>query len=574
MPFSNGQELELLVRDRAYDSAGYPYILLENPYPADHPNLEVRVYNTLLCQEEDLPDKMYVKVKIDAFGKITFKQDVERVLREHYEADKFYIFSVKSIERDVNTKAPYYELADEIYNHRCYFRGEQKHNVGDDIILKVKGFTNSGFLDLEEVERRGLEQIKTETAIPKEEERVNIDQTSPFANTEENGEVEFKTSIVYVPGSDKADVDKQIKTILRALAAFMNTEKGGTLYIGVHDKTKEVVGIEKDFENLNSSESDEFNYNASRDHYELKIRNSVVRLCSTYADSLLNFKFEEVNEKTYCQIDVKPADKPVYVNGNCLFVRHGNHINQLKGEEMSYYIVKKLAGNISRENSTINAEEILKLVSGYLSRITPGIPEGVELPPLRDPKEIDRWIIFYTKGYYLLQRTQSNEANVLFQVPIYKRRNDPRLIMCYDDGRINTVKYSDLKGRNLSGSRTYKYNYRFHNDGLMRLFIAEPTDYIVGKSVDSNGTVYVKLHSVSEYNTTQALHNQGRQFLPENHTMTAVGIIGPEHQQNVEHLIVARHERARTAGIPINNQSPLLRKEIAYIEALLKRMQE
>ena len=458
MPFSNGQELELLVRDRAYDSAGYPYILLENPYPAEHPNLEVRVYNTLLCQEEDLPDKMYVKVKIDAFDKITFKQDVERVLREHYEADKFYIFSVKSIERDVNTKAPYYELADEIYNHRCYFRGEQKHNVGDDIILKVKGFTNSGFLDLEEVERRGLEQIKTETAIPKEE-RVNIDQTSPFANIEENGEVEFKTSIVYVPGSDKADVDKQIRTILRALAAFMNTENGGTLYIGVHDKTKEVVGIEKDFENLNSSESDEFNYNASRDHYELKIRNSVVRLCSTYADSLLNFKFEEVNEKTYCQIDVKPADKPVYVNGNCLFVRHGNHINQLKGEEMSYYIVKKLAGNISRENSTINAEEILKLVSGYLSRITPGIPEGVELPTVRNLGEIDHWTVFYNDGRVIRQRVRStNEANVLIQVPIYKNINQPRLVLCYGNGYVNVLDYSEFR-RNTRLNRPFEVRW-------------------------------------------------------------------------------------------------------------------
>ena len=75
---------------------------------------------------------------------------------------------------------------------------------------------------------------------------------------DENQTLELKTSIAFPPGEGKANIGKQLYNILKELTAFMNT-KGGTLYIGVHDKSKKVVGIDGDYKFLNDDEEDDFN---------------------------------------------------------------------------------------------------------------------------------------------------------------------------------------------------------------------------------------------------------------------------------------------------------------------------
>ena len=62
--------------------------------------------------------------------------------------------------------------------------------------------------------------------------------------------MEYKTSIVFVPGkNNEANIDKQMSNIVHSLVAFMNAE-GGTLYIGIHDKTHEIVGFDNDFAHI------------------------------------------------------------------------------------------------------------------------------------------------------------------------------------------------------------------------------------------------------------------------------------------------------------------------------------
>jgi predicted HTH transcriptional regulator len=44
---------------------------------------------------------------------------------------------------------------------------------------------------------------------------------------------------------------------MRAIASFINTEGGGTLFIGVNDK-KEIIGLDKDYSTLSKKNSDGF----------------------------------------------------------------------------------------------------------------------------------------------------------------------------------------------------------------------------------------------------------------------------------------------------------------------------
>lgn len=229
MQYEVGKQYELQTVGIRRDSAGYNYIAIID----DKADKEYRVYNILKCQYDGLPKSIYVKVtKIDPDGRVRFKQDEARLMAEHYEKGKFYVFSVVEIKEDYNSKVPYYLVEDDFCQHRLYFKDEQKFQVGDDCILQVDGITDKGFLKLKEYKGDKSQEIEK-----------NI-----FGSivTNEDWKTEYKTSIAFPPGSTYANIDKQLGNIIRELVAFMNTE-GGTLFIGIHDKTKEVIGIKKDY---------------------------------------------------------------------------------------------------------------------------------------------------------------------------------------------------------------------------------------------------------------------------------------------------------------------------------------
>ena len=69
----------------------------------------------------------------------------------------------------------------------------------------------------------------------------------------ESGTVEFKTSMVYPANNDmQANQSKQTANVFRAVCAFLNSQTGGTLYLGVNDQGY-VVGLENDMKYLHCS---------------------------------------------------------------------------------------------------------------------------------------------------------------------------------------------------------------------------------------------------------------------------------------------------------------------------------
>ena len=94
------------------------------------------------------------------------------------------------------------------------------------------------------------------------------------------------------------------------------------------------------------------------------------------------------------------------------------------------------------------------------------------------------------------------------------------------------------------------------------------TDYLVGYSIDSNGIESVKLHAISDYNTTASATNQGSPFLPETSRVETYAVIGAEHKKNIAHLVVTKAKRSVDVGTPLT--SPTLKEEIEYLEKALK----
>ena len=575
MNYEVGKQYIMQVVGIRKDSAGYDYIALHD----DDPNKEYRVYNILKCQYDSLPEQLYVVVKsIDAFGKIKLRQDEEWLNRQHYEEGKLYAFEVTEVKEDYNTAAPYYIIEDDFTSHRYYFKGEQKYQVGDSCILEVAGFLDNGFLKFTEPKRY------EEAEIEKAPEPV-VDQTEirlkdawnnlPVLDIDGEGhKVELKSSIAFPPdGNGVANIDKQLKNILKELTAFMNAD-GGTLYIGIHDKTKKVVGIADDYAHLNDESEDAYSgqYKQDSDGYELKIRNTMDRLCQSVANSLITISFEKVKNKEYCKIEVRPARRPIFLCGTELYVRQGNRIKLLKRDEITFFITERMTVSIREvldtedielSNHSVDMEEIKQVIQKLMNerRSIPDIPQPKPL------NEIDFWVTWYEDGTWKRTRDKIDEANMYIQLPVYKDTKATVLAFCYSNGRVNTVEWSKFRrGANMNILQTKK-TWNVDNGNPKNIFLMLPTDYLVGYSVDSDGTTKVKLHSILDYPTNDSSNAKGGPFLPDDCSIKTYTVIGAEHRKMVAHLIVPKKKRSQEAGISLN--SVTCKAEIEYLEKVL-----
>ena len=572
MNYELGKQYEMKVVDIRVDSSGTNYIAVHD----DDPSKEYRVYNILKCQLESLPDTLYVTVKsIDMFGKVRFQQDVGRLNKEHYHKGKLYAFEVTDVKEDRNTNAPYYVIEDDFTSHYYYYKGAQKYNTGDSCILEVEGINDKGRLKLKEVKHVDANQVEKALELPKddtESKHANCWATLPVLDVgDENQTLELKTSIVFPPGESKADIDKQLLNILKELTAFMNTD-GGTLYIGIHDKSKKVTGIESDFKYLNDGE-DEYSgsYKKDKDGYELKIRNVMDKQCTSLANSLTKIEFDSLEGNMYCKITVQPARRPIFLDGTKLYIRQGNRVKMLKGDEISLFVYERMDNSIrnSRDMNNQSGDSLdadtLKAILRELINERNAIPRN--LPKPKDLGEIDYWIVWYEDSTWRRMRKKSEEKNVHIQVPVYKNLSDPILAFCYDTSRVNTVKLNDFRrGANLN--KIQKNGWSRTGDKPKNIFVMHATDFLVGYSVDSNGIESVKLHAISDYGTKASATNQGAPFLPDTSRIETYAVLGAEHKKSVAHLIVTKAKRSSEVGTPLN--SAVLESEIKYLEKILK----
>ena len=575
MNYEVGKQYEMNVVGIRVDTAGYNYIALHD----DDPNKEYRVYNILKCQYESLPDTLYVIVKsIDVFGKIKFAQDIARLNREHYHEGRLYAFDIKDVKEDLNTDTTYYELEDDFSSHRFYFDGEQKYQKGDSCILEVAGFNEKGSLILKEVKHSKDETVEK----PVEEVKDNTqDKLARFWDSlpilevgDESQTLELKSSIAFPPGEGKANIGKQLYTILKELTAFMNTD-GGTLYIGIHDKTKKVIGIEADYQFLNSDEKDEYNgsYKADNDGYELKIRNTMDRLCPSLANSLTTISFDALEGHKYCKIEVKPARRPIFLSGTQLYVRQGNRLKLLRGDEITFFVTERMTISIkdvidteglAPASGTLDMDAMKQIIRSLINERR-AIPK--DLPKPKDLGEIDYWFVWYQDSTWKRVRNKSDEDKVYMQVPVYKNRNASFLAFCYDT-KVNTVKLNDFrKGANMNRLQT-RNGWCNIGEKPKSIFVMDPTDYLVGYILDSNGMEYVKLHTISDFPPRANAGAQGGPFVPNNARVEKYVVLGAEHRKRVEHLISTRAKRSSDIGTPLS--SPTLKDEIEYLEKVLK----
>ncbi len=141
----------------------------------------------------------------------------------------------------------------------------------------------------------------------------------------EGAELEFKSSARFDAQ------DNKINNVVKAIAGFLNSEKGGTLLIGVHDNGG-IIGLQQDYQTLGKKKN--------RDGYENFLTDLLLSSCGKECSPLIQITFHILEGKDICKVTVQPSPKPVFVkegNNEHFFVRTGNSTRPFSTRETLGY---------------------------------------------------------------------------------------------------------------------------------------------------------------------------------------------------------------------------------------------
>ena len=539
-------------------------------------------------QEEEIPNVVWCKWngKYDKNGLPSLEQDKGKLLRENFTEGQVYDFKLVSGQKeDYNTGNKYYYIGDDRLGIKQRYYSSKEY-PGDSVIrMKVKKIReDKGLLKLKEVSN-----AMTATPHQSEIDSTTVDTSSsvvqytPREFGRESHTVEFKTSIVFVPGKSEPSIDEQLsKNIVREIAGFLNAE-GGTLYIGVNDKGYP-VGMTDDYAHLNDG-NDEYNgsYKNTTDSYENKIRHAVEKLLSQRALGNLQFEFPEKYAGNVCVIHIKPLKRPVFFCGNRLYVRTGNRITPYKNDAIIDFIQDRLELQLHdvfddeqlNLGSSISIDDIKKIIRETYNAqpitqpatTTPTIT--IPIPTVSTaPKDDEVWKYFtyYATGEYSIQKEEMHDMDIVAQVCVHKSEKDQRILLCYDNGCVASVVPSKIYDSRYRGKRRPK---GWNTDvNLMAVFVANTYDLLGAISVDANQGRWVKVHNVSDLGTPkQSMNSKGNTIIsPKLGTVSEYKFIPASHRNIIPNLIFQKAETSRSLGVPETMQQYL--NEVTYFKKI------
>ncbi len=142
--------------------------------------------------------------------------------------------------------------------------------------------------------------------------------------------LEFKSSLRWDIVEDRTNRALE-GVILKTLASFLNSQKGGTLLIGVADNG-DILGLEKDYQTLKKK---------NQDGFEQSLMTAVAVNLGSDVCQFVHVLFHVVDTKDVCRVIVSPSARPVFLEQNNspkFFVRTGGGTRDLNIKEAVDYI--------------------------------------------------------------------------------------------------------------------------------------------------------------------------------------------------------------------------------------------
>jgi CheY-like chemotaxis protein len=169
--------------------------------------------------------------------------------------------------------------------------------------------------DTEETLKQKIEERQLRRFLTTIRKIGNLRPIAELIKLSESPRLEFKSTFQWNVKQNRKNEDLRL-SVLKTIAAFLNCE-GGTLVIGVEDNSK-LYGLEQDLALLSKQNLDQF---------EQTIVNLVCDRIGANFTQLLKTRFETIEEKAVCAIDVQKSDKPAFLKSNKgleFYIRAGN----------------------------------------------------------------------------------------------------------------------------------------------------------------------------------------------------------------------------------------------------------
>ena len=189
----------------------------------------------------------------------------------------------------------------------------------------------------------------------------------------------------------------------------------------------------------------------------------------------------------------------------------------------------------------------------------------VAAPAVQQNTDPKYWIVWYNDGTWSREKTQSDAQNVFKQLPVTVDAADVIVAFCHKSGTVNIVKLSDFKRKKKLGEIN-KYGFN-PNEEPAEIYICHPSCLIAVHSADQGGTEYIKLHHLTDFNTTSSGKNQGSYIIPKGRGhVLEFKLITPENAANLKKLIFPRRETSQAFGLDWNNVT--IQSEISLLKQL------
>lgn len=175
-----------------------------------------------------------------------------------------------------------------------------------------------------------------ETWLPEDDRGVNEEFVRRMMEDGESETVEFKSSLRWDRVRERTNKDLE-KGVIKTVAGFLNSEKGGTLLIGVDD-TGTPAGIDVDYKTLKKG---------NRDGFQLRLQQIIARDLGKLVATYLTVTFHEIDEQDICQITTEASDRPIYAkdgNSDVFYLRAGPATQPLSVKETVMYVGRRWGG--------------------------------------------------------------------------------------------------------------------------------------------------------------------------------------------------------------------------------------
>jgi len=307
---------------------------------------------------------------------------------------------------------------------------------------------------------------------------------------------EFKTSIVYHPGSLTPEIEKQTAQIVKVITGFLNA-RGGKMYIGIKD-SGHLVGLESDYKQLE----------VNSDGYERILRSFIVKLTNATVNGMLEFKFLTEESLEYLEIDIPAYQTLVDFKGE-FYQRQGTETRLIKGQDLSNLFQKKLSLQTSLKGASKELKDEFEFASEK-SNVYKN--DKIATSGLVNMKEG-----LYKLGIYDDRTWLWSDADKDLRTPINFTITNKNsfILICYSEGRLAKFRTRSFLSRNKNEIQRNTFALRQDSEIVNIFEIDKDRNFLV--QISFSGNKYLKIINSSEAGEVRnRLGSQGTYFVDSN----------------------------------------------------------